>query len=86
MSRDSEAAKDLVADLEKLREPRPLIGGAAAGGLAAGSVILGAAALGALALGALAIGVLAIGRLSIGKARFREIEIDNLIVRRRSDF
>ncbi len=46
------------------------------------AVALAATALGALAIGALAIGALAIGRLAVGKARFRHLEIDDLIVRR----
>jgi len=51
---------------------------------AVGSLAVGALALGALAFGALAIGALAIGRLVIGRARFRRLEIDELVVRRRS--
>jgi hypothetical protein len=45
-------------------------------------VLLGALALGAAAIGALAIGALAIGRLTIGRARVRDLQIDNLRVRR----
>jgi hypothetical protein len=41
-----------------------------------------AVAAGALAIGALAIGSLAIGRLLIGRVRVRDLEIDNLIVRK----
>jgi hypothetical protein len=41
-----------------------------------------ALALGAASLGALAIGAVAIGRLAIGKARLRELEIDELTIRR----
>lgn len=43
---------------------------------------LAATALGAMAIGALAIGALAIGRLAVGSARFRRLEIDDLVVRR----
>ncbi|MGH7490065.1 MAG: hypothetical protein ACREMY_31330, partial [bacterium] len=46
------------------------------------ALAVGALAFGALAVGALAIGSLAVGRIIIGKARFREVEIDDLTVRR----
>ena len=57
-------------------------GGAAAGGVAIGSGLALAFPLGAVAVGAVAIGALAIGRLSIGSARFRRVEIDELVVGR----
>jgi hypothetical protein len=41
-----------------------------------------ALAVGAASLGALAGGAVAVGRLAIGKARIRELEIDQLTVRR----
>ena len=47
-----------------------------------GALFLGAAAVGALAIGALAIGALAIGRLAVGHARFKDLEIDRLTVRK----
>jgi hypothetical protein len=50
--------------------------------LALGAVALGAFAVGALAIGALAIGSLAVGRLAVGRARFRRLEVDDLVVRR----
>lgn len=43
---------------------------------------VGALAAGALAVGAYAVGALAIGRLAVGKARIRNLEIDELTVRR----
>ena len=39
-------------------------------------------AMGAVAVGALAIGTLAIGRLAVGHARFRRLEVDELIIRK----
>ena len=57
-------------------------GGVASGGVAGGAISGGAVAVGALAIGALAIGALAIGRLSVGRARFKVLEIDQLIVGR----
>jgi hypothetical protein len=56
--------------------------GVAQGASATGSSIVGALAMGALALGAIAIGALAIGRLSVGAAKFRRVEIGDLVVRR----
>ncbi len=50
----------------------------AAGAL--GLIALGSAAAGALAVGALAIGALAIGRLMVGNARFRRLEVDELVI------
>jgi hypothetical protein len=41
-----------------------------------------AAALGAVAIGALALGAVAIGRLVVGSARFRRLEVDELVVRK----
>jgi hypothetical protein len=46
-----------------------------------GAAALGALALGALAVGAVAYGAVAIGRLAVGKARFRAVEIDELVVK-----
>jgi hypothetical protein len=60
-------------------------GAVAAGALSTGAAALGGVAVGALAVGAIAIGALAIGRLSVGKARFRRLEIDELIVHRVSE-
>ena len=54
----------------------------AVGVRAAGAASVGALAMGALAFGAMAIGALAIGRLVVGKARFRDLEIDRLTVRK----
>ena len=56
--------------------------GVAQGASATGSSIIGALAMGALALGAIAIGALAIGRLSVGTARFKRLEVGDLVVRR----
>ena len=55
----------------------------ATGATATVAVALGAFALGAVAVGALAIGSLAIGRLGVGRARFKRLEIDELVIRRR---
>jgi hypothetical protein len=63
----------------RLVGPQPNV---AARRLAVGAVAVGAVAVGALAIGALAIGSLAIGRLVIGRARFRRLEIDELVIRR----
>jgi len=46
------------------------------------TLALAALALGALAVGALAIGFLAIRRLDVRHARFRRLEIDELVIRR----
>jgi len=62
--------------------PRRHMHGSAVGVRAAGAASVGALAMGALAFGALAIGALAIGRLVVGKARFRDLEIDRLTVRK----
>jgi hypothetical protein len=43
---------------------------------------VGALATAALAFGVLAIGALAIGRLAVGRARFKDLEIDRLTVRK----
>jgi hypothetical protein len=48
--------------------------------ISAGAV--GALALGATALGALMIGRLVIGALAVSKAKFKRVEIDDLIVKR----
>ncbi len=62
--------------------PRRHVPGTAVGMRAAGAASVGALAMGALAFGAMAIGVLAIGRLAVGRARFRDLEIDRLTVRK----
>jgi len=56
--------------------------GVAAGGAVSMLAAVGALALGALAIGALSVGAMAIGRLAVGRARFRELEIDRLIIHR----
>lgn len=60
-------------------------GAASTGASRLGAVAIGAFATGALAIGAIAIGRVAIGRLTLGRAYIRRLEIDELIVRRRSD-
>jgi hypothetical protein len=45
-----------------------------------GAHALGALAVGAMALGALAIGSVCIGRFVVGRARFRKLQIDELVV------
>ncbi|SFJ18286.1 hypothetical protein [Caulobacter sp. UNC279MFTsu5.1] len=67
------------------RPPAMATSAATAGALSTGAAALGGMAVGALVVGALAIGALAIGRLSVGKARFRRLEIDELIVHRVSE-
>jgi hypothetical protein len=57
-------------------------GAVAQGAAATGTGLIGALALGALAIGALAIGALAIGRLNVGTARFKRLEVGDLVVRR----
>ena len=47
---------------------------------ALGLVVLGSAAMGAFAIGALAIGALAIGKLFVQDARFRRLEVDELVI------
>lgn len=59
-----------------------LVGGSVAGGRLTGAAAMVALATGAMALGALAIGALFIGRLVVGDARFRRLEIDELVVKR----
>ena len=54
------------------------------GASATASSALGAFALGAMAMGALAIGALAIGRLRVGRAKLGVVEIDHLIVHRKT--
>lgn len=78
-------AQDQDAIHELDRPPAVATGAAAAGALSTGAAALGGMAVGALAVGAIAIGALAIGRLSVGKARFRRLEIDELIVHRVSE-
>lgn len=48
------------------------------------SSAIGAMAVGALAIGAVAIGALTIGRLAINSARIRRLEIDELIVHKKT--
>lgn len=67
------------------QKPVRLTGASALGAGSAGAFALGSLALGAMALGAFAIGALAIGRLGIGRARIRRLEIDELVIRHRSD-
>lgn len=43
---------------------------------------VGAFMVGALAVGALAVGTLAIGNLVVGRARFRRVDVDELVVGR----
>ena len=62
--------------------PRRHLAGSAVGIRAAGAASVGALAMGALAFGAMAIGALAIGRLAVGRAKFRDLEIDRLTVRK----
>jgi hypothetical protein len=57
-------------------------GAVAEGAAATGGSIIGALAMGALAVGAIAIGALAIGRLSVGTAKFKRLEVGDLVVRR----
>lgn len=45
-------------------------------------VAVGAFMVGALAVGALAVGTLAIGNLVVGRARFRRVDVDELVVGR----
>lgn len=54
------------------------------GARALGALAVGALAFGAIAIGTIAIGALAIGRLVIGRARFRRLEVDELVVHHRS--
>ena len=49
---------------------------------AVSAAAVGALAAGVLALGAIAIGRLVIGAVSISRARFKRVEIDDLVVRR----
>ena len=55
-------------------------GGAIDGGRVTGAAALALTAMGAAALGAAAIGVLGIGRLLVGTAKFRRVEIGELVV------
>ncbi len=57
-------------------------GGSVKGGHLAGLSALLTLATGAAALGFMAIGALAIGRLVVGEARFKRLEIDELVVRK----
>jgi len=59
-----------------------ITGGALDGGRASGAAAAALAAIGASAIGALAIGALAIGKLYVGAARFKRLEIDELIVKK----
>ena len=56
--------------------------GIATGGAAALLTTVGALAIGAFAIGAVAFGAVAIGRLAVGSAKFRRLEIDELVVGR----
>jgi len=51
-------------------------------GTGVGAAVLGALALGAIAIGALAIAKLVVGRLNVREAWLRDINIENLTVRR----
>ncbi len=62
--------------LSDVEQARPAFSPAGALGL----VMLGSAAMGAVAVGALAIGALAIGRLAVGDARFRRLQVDELVI------
>jgi hypothetical protein len=55
-------------------------GGAIDGGRVTGAAALALTALGAAAMGAAVIGALTIGRLVVGTARFRKVEIGELVV------
>lgn len=59
-----------------------ITGGALDGGRATGAALGALVAIGAGAIGAMAIGALAIGRLYVGTARFKRLEIDELVVRK----
>jgi hypothetical protein len=59
-----------------------ILAGQATAGSVGLAVAVGALAFGALAIGAVAIGALAIGRLAVGRVRLRDVEIDNLLVRK----
>ena len=76
---------DLAEDVAQWQPARSVVSGSpgmVTGGVAAGSALLLAFAMGSVAGGAMAIGALAIGRLSVGKVRLKDVEIDNLVVRR----
>ncbi len=45
-----------------------------------GVIALGSALVGAVAVGAVAIGALAIGQLAVSRARFRRLEVDELVI------
>jgi hypothetical protein len=64
-----------------LTPPTARIAGALGWG-AVGGIAIGSLALGAIAVGAFAIGRLSVGGLSVRRARFRRVEIDDLVVRR----
>jgi hypothetical protein len=87
--RDPEVLPEEIVDwqpthgggLTRMASARPALpGGAAAIGMGTALAI----AMGAFAIGAVAVGALAIGRMTVGRARFRELEIDHLIVRKLS--
>ena len=75
--RHARAVKSSVLKLPPVGLPAVASGSAALATVAAGSM-----AIGALAVGARAIGALAVGRLEIRKARLRQVEFDDLTVRR----
>ncbi|MHB8529991.1 MAG: hypothetical protein ACYC8V_10840 [Caulobacteraceae bacterium] len=52
------------------------------GAVLIGAMAGGVLAFGALAIGALAVGTLLIGRLAVGRVQLKDVEIDNLVVRR----
>jgi hypothetical protein len=65
-----------------VKAPAAAFGAVAVGTGVAGPLAISALAVGAVALGALAVGALTIGRLGVRKARFQDVEIDSLTVRR----
>jgi hypothetical protein len=86
---DDEAAWDADPNPEMVRwqpihapDGAPSTGSRLSPAGALGVIALGSTVVGAVAVGALAIGALAIGRLAVGHARFRRLEIDELVVGR----
>jgi hypothetical protein len=70
------------SDMRHLRLRSERTGAQAVGASAVGATVIWGVAIGSIAIGALAIGALAIGGLAIGRARFRRLEIDDLVVRK----
>ena len=66
-----------VRVLERLKYPIP--GQSHESARALRALAVGGLAFGALAVGALAIGSLAVGALAIGKARFRRLDVGELV-------